>query len=179
MSRLAHALVLLLKGTPFTLFGDEIELEGKNEIENTMQWSKTALGCGFTDHEEVGNFFQSSTNCANAGHNGLIDMYRNLTKLREGAAFSSGDIKLLGKQEVIAFTRSSTQNNQVYLVLVNTSDRTVETNLDMELLPGTGSVAYSFSSSGGSKHKVGENLDKEEVSVSPGELLVVKFMSEE
>ncbi len=94
MFQLAHGMVLLLKGTPFVLFGDEIELKGGNEIENTMQWDTSSMGCGFTDNQDVGHFFKDSTSCLNAGQFKLRTMYKNLTALRQEPAFKNGNSNL-------------------------------------------------------------------------------------
>lgn len=176
VARLVHGLVLLLKGTPFTLFGDEIELEGKNEIENMMQWSTDSLGCGFTDNEDAGNFFQESTNCLKAEKVDLINMYKNLTKLRQAPAFSNGDIKLLDLHNVIAFTRSA-DLNIIYLTVVNPTERNVDLDLSEKLDHASGSVAYSFSSNGQNRHYVNDNVDLSLVTLSAGELLVIKVTS--
>lgn len=91
MSQLAHGMVLLLKGTPFILYGDEIELNGSNEIQNTMQWDKNSAGCGFTDNQDVGEYFRQATSCSNADQFKLRDMYKSLTKLRQEPAFKTGN----------------------------------------------------------------------------------------
>lgn len=61
---IAHSLVLLLKGTPVILAGDEIALQGRNEIESYMKWDNQ-FGCGFTDNQEIGSYFQNVTGCEN------------------------------------------------------------------------------------------------------------------
>lgn len=62
---LAHSIVLLLKGIPIIRAGDEIKLQGKNEIENYMQWDDTE-GCGFTNNTEIGFYLKNHTECSNS-----------------------------------------------------------------------------------------------------------------
>ena len=62
---MVHSLVLLLKGTPIILAGDEIALKGRNEVENYMQWDDTN-GCGFTDNVNIGYYLKNQTDCQNS-----------------------------------------------------------------------------------------------------------------
>lgn len=62
---IANSLLLLLRGTPIILAGDEIGLKGTNEIEKYMQWDDSN-GCGFTENKEIGLFLKNQTGCANS-----------------------------------------------------------------------------------------------------------------
>lgn len=175
LSKLVHGLVMLLKGTPFLLFGDEIELKGSNEIENTMQWDNTK-GCGFTDNEEIANFFTESTQCQNADRTDLKSLYKDLKELRSDSIFTRGEIIFLENKDVISFIREGQRGYR--LVLVNTSDKTKNLDLELELLkmrmPFSGRVSYTYSINK-EKNEKRAKVEINNVTVHAGELLVLSF----
>jgi len=178
--KLAHGLILLVKGTPVVLYGDEIELQGRNELENTMQF-ENSVGCGFTESQEVAGFFEKSTsNCQNAALTDLRKMYQDLAKLREETAFSTGDIVMLENSKVLAFVRKAEDaGGDKYLVLVNTEDQAVDLDLSGELarigmLETHGSVVYYYSVYS-SQRKLDSMAEVNSVQVRQGEILVLKL----
>lgn len=144
-----------------------------------MQWDKT-VGCGFTQNTDIGDFFQKSTNCQNAGSNELVNMYKDLSKLRQETSFAIGDIAILENEEVISFIREAA-NSDKYLVLVNSKSATLNLNYKSQLeekdFPVTGSVAYSYSVNGENR-PVNLVVSMDAIQMNSEEILVVKFAKE-
>ena len=175
---------MLLRGTTLTLFGDEIELTGTSEYENTMQWSSSP-GCGFTQNENIGQFFRDATNnCANnvneesQSSSGLISLYKNLAVLKKEPTFLWGDVKVAtqGKEDIISFVRQA-NHFETYLVAANTGDQTVVVNLkDKHSLADKAvvSLVYSFNNES-FDFKVNDEIGTDSVQIKTGQLLVLKF----
>ncbi len=180
--RLAHGLVLLIKGTPVVLYGDEIELQGRNELENTMQFEKT-IGCGFTESQDIAEYFEKSTSCQNVAYTDLKKMYADLRKIREEVAFSTGDLIMLEVEGVVAFIRKVDNSKEdKYLVLVNTEDRAIELDLSRELVLNgeknlQGSIVYYYSVDSRVRDMT-EIIGLKNVRVGPGEILVLKLVKQ-
>ena len=181
LSKLLNGIVLLIKGTPFVMFGDELELKGTSEIDKIMQWDDS-LGCGFTDDLDIGEHFQSSTDCANnaqnLGANSLIELYKALSKLRQEASFAWGNMNTLlnNNEHLIAFAREA-KGHDKYLVVVNTGENSETVSLhDKYGLPATGAIVYSYlAGEKGVDRKLNQVININEISVESAELLIVKI----
>lgn len=187
LSRLVHGLVLLLRGTPLVLFGDEIELTAASEYENTMQWNSADQGCGFTSNSEVGVFFRGATNnCANnveetaKKSSSLIQLYQNLAPLRSEAAFQYGDVKTAsqGNENVISFVREL-KDHDSFLVAANAGDQAVTINFKEKhsLASSTAvvNVVYSINEDELADLKLDDNVQTNSVQVAAGQLLVLRL----
>lgn len=182
-SRLVHGLLMLLRGTPLLLFGDEIELTGANEYENTMQWSSgdQQQGCGFTSNSDIGQFFREATNnCANnvQDFTALIKLYESLAALRKEASIQWGDVKFVTKtNDVISFVREA-KGHDNYLIAANTGDQAVSINFkekhDLAIDTATVSLAYSISTNNESNQDQ-ESVQTNDVQIKSGQLLVLKL----
>ena len=181
LSKLLNGVLLLIKGTPFVMFGDELELKGTSEIDKIMQWDDS-LGCGFTDDLDIGEHFQSSTDCANNAQNvqanSLVELYKALSKLREERSFAWGDMNTLlnNNEHIIAFAREA-KGHDKYLVIVNTGEHSETVSFqDKYALPATGAIVYSYSAGEtGVGRKLNQVMNINEIAVESAELLIVKI----
>jgi len=176
----AHGITLLLKGSPFVLYGDELELHGNNDH---MKWSSQE-NCGFSSNATL-----KISDCANsvqdldshgAGQN-LFSLYKRLNKLRKEPSLAWGDvqIKLTDAENVVSFVREA-EGFDRFLVAANVNTDKKPASNDFESLygiPRNGTVAFFYSGSQASlsEFKVGLEVFTGRILLKPGELLVVKF----
>lgn len=183
---IASSLVLLLKGTPIFLAGDEIKLKGRNEVENYMQWDNSN-GCGFTKNKDIGYYFKNVTGCKNAvldsiahktGGKSLIKILKELTELRQEPSLSWGNVKFDSENSVISFVREA-EGFSGYLIAANTG-MTPEIN-DFSAnfgIPKESTLVYFYSPQDMVTSKefvIGEKVNLESVLLNQGQLLVAKF----
>lgn len=94
--KIVHGISLLLRGTPFLDYGDEIYLKSQAE-KRYMKWDSTH-SCGFTTDKTVSlNNDCNNTVAEELSHgagNTLIRMYKSLNNLRAKNSFLFGEIKL-------------------------------------------------------------------------------------
>ncbi len=176
--KLAHSLILALKGTPFILFGDELGLEGKSELENIMQWDNSS-GCGFTNNKEIGEHFKSEVHCENSAElNYLLDIYKNMNMLRKEPAFVYGDVKLVNveSQNVVSFIREA-KNHEKYLILINIGRETESIFFEKnQNIPEKGKVSYYQSTNLFHDLKVTDEISLKSISLSSTEFLIIKLL---
>lgn len=172
-AKLAMALLLTLRGTPFLYYGDEIGMrdlplrrseildplgkrywplhKGRDGCRGPMQWDASP-GAGFTSgrpwlrvHPDAR---QRNLEAQRQDARSLYQFTRQLIALRkENAALRRGDQEIVecGSRQVLAFTRQDA--GQRILVLLNFSRRPQSVNLegDFRLLLSTHPQAGSFS----------------------------------
>jgi len=182
--RLAHGLLMLLRGTPLTLYGDEIELSGTSEYENVMQWSDEP-GCGFTLSADVSSFFREATkNCAhNAADaaknvNSLIALYKKVASLRNEPSIQWGDVIFSSNklENIVSFVRRA-KDNDAYVVVANTGDQSVVVNLkENHSLVDKATVSLAYSAQDDQlEHAENEEINTDSVQLKSGQLLVLKL----
>lgn len=174
----AHGMLLLLKSTPFVLYGDELELKGTTEF---MKWDGSA-SCGFSANKSLS--VGDCTNTANdltshgAGNN-LIRLYRDLAMLRHEPSFAWGAININTESaNVISFVREA-PGFDGYLVAANVADSSTGSINFRALhdIPKNGTVSYFYTNSEFSAKEfvVGLHIVTEKIILKPGELLVLRF----
>lgn len=183
--KLVHSLVLLLKGTPIILAGDEIALKGRNEVENYMQWDDTN-GCGFTDNVNIGYYLKNQTDCQNSvldsvdhtsGTKSLVEIYKNLSVLRREPSFVWGNVSIIENNKIISYVREA-DGFDGYLVAANTGSSAVIMNFeDLHRLPNKGVLVYFYTPGDIMKpENFDEELNLDEVIISQGQFLVFRFV---
>lgn len=176
--QVTHGLLLLLKGTPFLMYGDELELSKTDEF---MRWD-SSVNCGFSSNTSLSvgsceNSVQDSSSHG-AGQN-LIRMYEKLAMLRKEPSFSWGDIKIeIEKTEnIVSFVREA-EGFEGYLVAANVNKKSGSTDFKtLHNIPKNATVSYFYSDNESSSNEfsVGLEVFTERIILKPGELLVVKF----
>lgn len=174
-----HGILLLIKNTPFILYGDELEFSGRDEY---MKWD-SSLNCGFSSNKTI----QIDQACENsvrdsfshgAGEN-LVRMYEKLSLLRKEPSFLWGNVEINDNVEsIFSFVREA-PGFDGYLVAANVADKK-SGSTDFESLhniPKNGTVSYFYSNNEMSvnEFKVGMEVYTERILLKPGELLVVRF----
>jgi len=177
--KLAHGVVLLLKGTPFVLYGDELEFDNSNEY---MRWD-SSLNCGFSTNKTV-----LIENCEHsvqdsfshgAGQN-LVRMYKQLTRLRKEPSFNWGHVKFAEEtvdENIFSFIREA-PGFDGYLVAANVDQKAGSVDFSrLHSIPKNGTVSYFYSESemSANEFRVGLEVSTGRILLKPGELLVVKF----
>lgn len=174
-----HGIILLLKDTPFVLYGDEIELKGKNAY---MKWD-SSVNCGFSSNSTMG----ISSDCENSVRDltahgaakNLIRIYKKLALLRKEPSFSWGSVQLNENADnILSFVREA-DGFDGYLVAANVADKKSGATDFMALhnIPKNGTVSYFYTNNELSAKEFGIGLEvsTERILLKPGELLVVKF----
>jgi alpha-glucosidase len=150
-ARVAAAMLLTLRGTPFVYYGEEIGLRnvrvprgrmqdplgrrafpfhpGRDQERTPMPWTGTAAAAGFTTAEPwlplAGDWPRRNV-AAQDREGSLLDWYRRLIWLRKRrAALQSGAIEVLdgGSRDVLAYRRSEESERIVVLLNFATSAR--------------------------------------------------------
>lgn len=179
--RMLHHLVMLLKGTPVLLYGDEIEFD-KNDKQ--MKWDNSK-SCGFT----TSNTTQSNVACehnvrlslAHGSVDSLVRLYGQMIKLRKEPSFNWGELKTpkndSDTDNVISFVREATGFDG-YLVVANTDpNKHLVDYKRRHDLPDKAEVVYYFSNSKSQNvdFQVGSVLNVDNISLPSGDLLILKF----
>ena len=183
--KMYHAITLLLKGTPYVLYGDELEFETSDKH---MKWDNS-VNCGFSVNSTV-----QADNCkknvksssATGAGNTLTRIYKTMSDLRKEPSFQWGTIVFNNNTDeeaknLVAFKREA-ERFEIYLIAANydTKAKIIDFkkmfNIDAEL----GKVVY-FSSTEKDNHefKVGNELKLDNILLKQGELLVVSFKAPE
>jgi len=177
---LAHGISLLLRGTSFVLYGDELEL---NDQTNYMKWN-SQLNCGFSKNSTLGiNDCENSVQDldSHGAEQNLLGLYKKLSKLRKEPSFAWGTIDFAKEktENIVSFVREA-EGFDGYLVASNFNLNKKSTSNDFRNLhniPKNGTVSYFYSNSETSVNdfKVGNEVSTEKIILKPGELLVVRF----
>lgn len=174
----AHGMLLLLKSTPFVLYGDELEFKGTSEF---MKWDRSA-SCGFSANKSVSVGDCANTACDLTSHgagNNLIRLYRDLAMLRHEPSFAWGALNInTAATDVVSFVREA-PGFDGYLVAANVADSsTGSTNFRaLHNIPKNGTVEYFYSNNelSAKEFEVKLSVVTEKIILKPGELLVLRF----
>ena len=172
-------MLLLAKGTPFILYGDELEFDNADKF---MKWDNT-VSCGFSANASV------ATHCDNSFQNAfshgadlnLFGMYKRLTQLRKEPSLSWGDVKFADDQSnanIISFVRQA-DGYDGYLIAANllSKSNSIDFKSLHKLSETNGLVSYFYSESSLDKFKIDSEVSIERIILKPGEFLVVKLIS--
>jgi len=156
--RLAVTLQMLMPGTPYTYYGEEIGMVGDKpdpDIRTPMQWS-TAVGAGFTTGNPWRKVNDDYTSVSVAAQDqdpkSLLSLYRDMIRLRTSEpAVRRGGLEVLtaGHKSVLAFVRSEqgggveTAGNGGVLVIANVSREPVR-DLQLNLAGWVPSLTQSW-----------------------------------
>ena len=173
-----HSLTFLLKGTPFLMYGDELEFKSGDK---QMKWDNTP-SCGFSNNAST----LESTNCdknvkrfsaTGAGHT-LPRIYKSMADLRKNPSFQWGKITFDEKEPLITFARQA-EGFESFLVVANLENeaKIVDFEKMLNISTETGKVAYFYSVEESKSHefKVDSEIKLDNIFLKHGELLVVKF----
>ena len=175
--KIYQSLIFLLKGTPFLLYGDELEFKTGDKL---MKWDNTP-NCGFSSNSTAIN-----ANCENnvklqkatgAGKT-LSRLYKTMSDLRKEPSFQWGQIEFPKKEDnLILFTREA-EGFDSYIIAANTGKETK--NIDFkhffDLKNEKGNVSYFYSlENNNHEFAVDSEIILDNVLLKFGELLVVKF----
>jgi glycosidase len=175
--KIYQSLIFLLKGTPFLLYGDELEFKTGEKF---MKWDST-LNCGFSKNDTTINI-----NCdknvkrqkATGAGKTLTRLYKSMSDLRKEPSFQWGRIEFPKKEEnLIGFIREA-DGFDSYIIVANTGKDTK--NIDLKhlfnLKNEKGNVSYFFSvESNNQEFPIDSEIMLDNILLNFGELLVVKF----
>ncbi len=126
------AMYLTLPGTPYLYYGEEIGMKGvkpDEKIRTPMQWNANT-NAGFSSvnpWQAVNNNFSIyNVQSMETDANSLLNYYKNLIQIRNSfPALSVGTYQNVICSDSAVFSFIRMQNNQPYLVLTNTANRTI------------------------------------------------------
>jgi glycosidase len=175
-----HGFSLLLKGTPFILYGDEINLKSNSE-NRKMKWDST-LNCGFSSNKtEIAQDCTKNVEeeLSHGAQNTLIRMYKSLSELRKENSFLFGQV-LLGNvenEQIVSFRREATGFTG-YIVAANVGDvqRSVNFKATLEV-PDKAEVVYfdSFENKNNNDFEIKKTVLTKGILLKPGEFIVLSF----
>ena len=180
--KIFQSMTFLLKGTPYLLYGDELELKSRDK--KLMRWDSTE-NCGFSSAAKKLN-----DNCENnvklqratgAGTT-LTRIYKSMANLRKEPSFQWGSIELSNKDEtekgLISFMRKA-QDFEGYIITANIGKETK--NVDFKKFfdlksQEKGKVAYFYSiENNNHEFQIHSEVMLDNILLKPGDFLVVKF----
>jgi len=126
------AMYLTLPGTPYLYYGEEIGMKGvkpDEKIRTPMQWNANT-NAGFSSvnpWQAVNNNFSIyNVQSMETDANSLLNYYKNLIQIRNSfPALSVGNYQNVICTDSAVFSFLRIYNNQPYLVLTNTANRTI------------------------------------------------------
>lgn len=126
----AASIYLTLPGTPYLYYGEEIGMKGSKpdeRIRTPMQWS-SAGAAGFSTvnpwYAVNSNYTSYNVQLMNSDSNSLLSYYKKLIQTRNATpALSVGTYQNIICSDSAVYSFLRTYNNQNYLVLVNTANR--------------------------------------------------------
>ena len=175
--KIYQSLIFLLKGTPYLLYGDELEFKTGEKF---MKWDKTQ-NCGFSKNSTVLN-----SNCeknvklqkATGAGKTLTRLYKSMSELRNEPSFQWGRIEFIKKEEnLIGFIREA-EGFESYLIAANIGIETKNVDFKhfFDLKNEKGNVSYFFSlENNNQEFSVDSEIFLDNILLKFGELLVVKF----
>lgn len=177
--KVAHGLLLLLKGTPFVLYGDELELSGND---NYMKWDNS-INCGFSTNKtlDIKTVCEDTIRDAMSHGSGqnLIRIYKSLASLRKSPSFQWGDVSFSKKdpENIISFIREA-KGYDGFLIASNINKKAGSNDFKtIHDIPKNGTVSFFYSANAlsANEFKTGLEISTERILLKPGELLVLKF----
>ncbi|KAK0059838.1 maltase A1 [Biomphalaria pfeifferi] len=191
----AHALQLLIQGTPINYYGDEIgqrngeknstlNLNGREVIMSPMQWN-TDKYAGFSTVEpwySVSTTYKLDNVDGELAHfttSSSLKQFKNLLKLRERESFRWGKTQVYApNDDLLMFTRKA-ERFPSFLVLINTGNSSLHvapSNIEMADVPNVGQVRF---------HSRNVEIDQEiniadfALNLEPFEIVVFEFPSKD
>lgn len=177
--KVAHGLLLLLKGTPFVLYGDELELSG---TDNYMKWDNS-INCGFSTNKTLNIQSKCEDTIRDAMSHGsgqnLIKIYKSLASLRKSPSFQWGDVTFSEKdpENIISFIREA-KGYDGFLIASNINKKSGSNDFKtIHEIPKNGTISFFYSENAisANEFKTGLEISTERIILKPGELLVLKF----
>ncbi|XP_072277717.1 amino acid transporter heavy chain SLC3A2 [Pyxicephalus adspersus] len=177
--RVYQLLLFTLRGTPFTLYGDEIglkDLPGQPAASSPyMQWD---------DSKNYGFSEQSPARVSNVNNNitfkaqendkdSFLSVYKRLSELRgKERSLLHGDFTLLLQiDKLLAYERSWDQNERFVSVLNFDPDQEISVTIVHKNLPEQCTVVLSSNS----ERKEGSSISLKNLKLVPGEALLLKY----
>lgn len=180
--KIMHGFSLLLKGTPFILYGDEINLKSLGQ-DRKMKWDSTP-SCGFSGNADLA---KNITDCdksveeelAHGAGNTLIRMSKSLSELRQENSFLFGEVKLpdVENEQIISFVREATGFTG-YIVAANVGSVQRSVNLKTSLsVPDKAEVVYFdwFEKKNNNDFELKKTVSTKAILLQPGEFIVLSF----
>ncbi|KAM9302272.1 amino acid transporter heavy chain SLC3A2 [Gastrophryne carolinensis] len=177
--RVYQLLLFTLKGTPLTLYGDEIglkDLPGQPASSGPyMQWDDTN-NHGFSSGSPLRKY-DSDTNSTfkaqEADKDSLLNLYKRLSELRgKERSLLHGDFTLFQySDKSLAYERSWDQNERFVTVVNLDTDAETEVTVVHQNLPEQCTVVLSSNPD----RKEGSNLSLKNLKLVPGEALLLKY----
>lgn len=177
--------MLLLKGTPFILYGDELEF---NKSDKTMIWDNTPPACGFTTSNTTTS--SSSSKCSKSVKHSLshgsgdtlLKLYQNLVKLRlKEPSFNWGKLDTSNnnddKVNVISYVREADRFDG-FLVCANLDkDKHLVDFKARHSIPNEASVEFYYAASGmkSEDFTAKAKIRVDNVQLKSGDFLVLRF----
>ncbi len=177
-SDLYQSLLLLLRGTPVLLYGDELKYNNKDKY---MKWS-TNLNCGFSKYRDstVDELNSCDDNAKEAFAHGsgptLASIYQTLIKLREEPSFSWGKTDLKTNNGVL-FLQRDAPGFDAFLVAANLeqgNSRLIDFNEQFNGLPEESTVKYYHGEKTGD-FQVGNTVSNSNIILAAQDILVLRY----
>lgn len=180
--KIYHSLVLLLKGSPLILYGDEI---GLNQQNFRMKWEPID-NCGFSQNKTIKNLADCKNNVkallAYGSGKTLLKTYNKLIELRGEPSFNWGKVianENLNKSNVISYLRQA-DGFDGYLIVANVDNKQSEL-VDLmqrhKLKSDTAKVVFfdSVESTNHDDFKVNNTISASHIILHPYELLILQI----
>jgi glycosidase len=174
--KIYQSLIFLLKGTPFLLYGDELEFKTGDKL---MKWDNSP-NCGFSSNSTALNVdceknvkLQKATGAGKT----LSRLYKTMSDLRKEPSFQWGQIEFPKKEENLILFKREAEDFDSYIIAANTGKETK--NVDFKdlfnLKNEKGNVSYFFSlENNNHEFAVDSEIILDNILLKFGELLVVK-----
>ena len=178
-----NMILMLLKGTPFTYYGEEIGMVDGASVSRyldsyrtPMLWSAEA-NAGFTSATPwvPVNSDSQNVNVAKAEdtEDSILKIYREMTNLRENEAILFGDTNLKVQDNAFVLSRVK-KGNPGYLFVSNFGEN--ESVLDLSQMPNIAERGILSISAPKSELGIGSSIDLANVSVPPKVSYLVTFV---
>ena len=184
LKSLAQTLLILLRGTPIVLYGDELGLKSKFEnnklVQPYMEWDNTA-NCGFSSVNKsiVSKGCTSSVllNTAHGAGDTDYDLFTNLVKLRLKESFLFGKLRILNETNVFSFMRTA-DGFTPYLVIAHFNAKSKTQHLinfnALHEIPLHATIEYYYSIKSYNKDFTkGKKITTDRILMSYGEIVIL------
>lgn len=176
-----HSLLLLLKGSPIVLFGEEIGLSQTNP---RMKWDMSP-NCGFSQNKTFASNFMCHLNVkASLAHGSgetLLKIFKELIKLRREPSLNWGKIfvhKTDVKSKMVSYLRQA-DGFDGYLITANLGDNEqelVDLAQHFKLKSDAATVVYFYSVDpvGHDDFKINNSVSASQIMLYPKQFLILK-----